>query len=105
MEDITMDKHQPTKKFRAGAICATIWENKQHKEGNEYIIPSVSLDRRYTDKSGAWQSTNSLRVGDLPKAALVLSKAYEYITLKDDHDPLLNVATNLNNYKHNGDTL
>ena len=81
-----MEKHQPTKKFRAGAICATIWQNKQTKDGQEFSVSSVSLDRRYTDKSGAWQSTNSLRANDLPKATLVLSKAYEYLMLESGTD-------------------
>ena len=29
-----------------------------------------------------WKSTASLRVNDLPKAALVLNKAYEYLVLR-----------------------
>ena len=46
---------------------------------------TVSFDRRYMDKqSGQWKSTNTLRVGDLPKAAMVLQKAYEYLILKVD---------------------
>jgi hypothetical protein len=35
------------------------------------------------DKEGNWQTTSSLRVGDIPKATLVLNKAYEYLMLKD----------------------
>ena len=35
------------------------------------------------DKNDEWQHTNSLRVNDLPKAALVLNKAYEYLVLRD----------------------
>ncbi|MBI4449155.1 hypothetical protein HY641_03970 [Candidatus Woesearchaeota archaeon] len=85
----TMEKNQPLKKIRAGAICATIWQNKQNKDGKEFTVPSISLDRRYTDKSGAWQSTNSMRASDLPKAALVLTKAYEFLTLeKEGTSPL-----------------
>jgi len=74
----------PEKKFRAGAISSTIWANKAlTKEGKEIAYMSVSLDRRYTDKDGKWQSTTSFRAADLPKAALVLQKAYEYIILKN----------------------
>ena len=43
---------------------------------------TISLQRRYKDKNDEWQSTTSLRVNDLPKATLVLQKAYEYIVLK-----------------------
>ena len=76
-------KTQPAKKIRAGAVCATIWENTQSKDGREFKVSSIQLVRNYTDKSGAWQTSNYLRAGDLPKAALVLSKAYEYLTLHE----------------------
>lgn len=73
-------ENTPVKKFRAGAVSATIWTNTS-KEGGEYN--TVSFERGYKDKDGAWKSTSSLRLNDLPKAALVLTKAYEYIALGD----------------------
>lgn len=72
---------KPVKKFSSGAVQAAIWEN-EGKEGKPFY--SVSIDRRYKDKNDEWQSTNSLKANDLPKAALVLNKAFEYLTLKDD---------------------
>ncbi len=72
-------KNLPEKKFRAGAIAVTIWRNETEKGS----FNSVQLDRSYKDKQDNWQKTNSLRVNDLPKAALLLNKAYEYIVLKD----------------------
>lgn len=65
----------PTKKFRAGAVTATIWENQTEK-GKYY---SVETQRSYKDKDNKWQNTNSLRLNDLPKATLALNKAYEWI--------------------------
>ena len=74
----------PEKKFSTGVISATIWKNKGiSKDGNPVEFRTVSLQRRYTDKSGEWKSTNSLRINDLPKAILVLNKAYEHIVLKE----------------------
>ncbi len=70
----------PIKKFSVGGVQVAIWEN-EGKEGTQFN--SVSLDRRYMDKEGNWQSTNSLKKNDLPKAILALQKAYEYITLKE----------------------
>ena len=35
------------------------------------------------DKNDKWQSTSSLDVNDVPKAILVLSKAYEFMTRTD----------------------
>lgn len=75
--------NQPDKKFVAGAISATVWENTAKKDDKEFSFYTVSLQRAYTDKDGNWQNTSSMRVNDLPKARVVLGKAYEYLTLKD----------------------
>ncbi|MBT4823652.1 hypothetical protein HN695_04640 [Candidatus Woesearchaeota archaeon] len=76
--------NMPEKKFSAGAISATIWSNNGQKDGKEYNFSSLSLGRCYKDKEGKWQNTNNLRVADLPKAVVVLSKAYEYLVLKEN---------------------
>ena len=82
----------PEKKFRAGAISATVWLNKGHNgAGEETEYKPISIERNYTDKEGKWQSTNSLRVNDLPKAGLVLQKAYEHIVLNKGAMPQLSV--------------
>ncbi len=74
----------PEKKFRAGAITATVWANKiQNNSGEEAEYQTISLERNYTDKEGKWHSTNSMRVNDLPKALIVLQKAYEYSVLQE----------------------
>ncbi|MFH1053378.1 MAG: hypothetical protein V1740_03085 [Candidatus Woesearchaeota archaeon] len=76
--------NQPEKKFKAGAISATIWTNDgQNKTTGENVkYKTISLDRNYLDKAGKWQSTNSMRINDLPKVELVIKKAYEYLVLK-----------------------
>ena len=71
----------PEKKFRAGAISATVWLNKSQKTEGEY--KTITIERSYTDKDGKWQTTNSMRVADLPKASVVLQKAYEYLVLSE----------------------
>ena len=72
----------PSKSFRSGAMQVTIWENENlTPEGQVQSYKTVSFDRRYKDKSGEWKSSNSLRVNDLPKASLLLGKAYEYLVL------------------------
>lgn len=72
----------PEKKFRAGAISATVWKNESKKKtGEAFAYHSVSLERGYKDQSGQWKSTNSFRVQDLPKATLVLQEAFKYIAL------------------------
>lgn len=76
--------NQPEKKFRAGAISATIWLNTGHNAAGEVTeYKTISIERSYTDKDGNWQSTNSMRINDLPKATLVAQKAYEYLVFKE----------------------
>jgi len=74
----------PETKFSTGAISATVWKNKgiSKRTGEEVEFNTVTLQRRYTDKQGNWQTSNSLRINDLPRAVLVLQKAYEYLVLK-----------------------
>ncbi len=77
-------KNVPEKKFSTGVIAATVWQNQGKSRTGETIgYRTVSLQRRYKDKSGAWQTANSFRVNDLPKANLVLQKAYEYLVLRE----------------------
>ena len=74
----------PEKKFSTGGLTATVWENQgKNKEGLDVSYRTVSFQRRYMDKNGDWQSTNTLRVNDLPKASLVLQKAFEYLVMKE----------------------
>jgi hypothetical protein len=71
----------PEKKFRAGTITATVWKNQADKNGKTFEYRTVSFERSYTDEKGEWNTTNSLRLNDLPKASLVLNKAYEYLAM------------------------
>ncbi len=76
-------KNQPEKKFRAGAVSATVWKNagKGSQSNEQFEYRSVSFERSYKDPQGNWKTTSSLRMNDLPKALLVLEKAYEFIAL------------------------
>ena len=78
---------KPEKKFKAGAVVATLWKNQgTSKDGRPVEYFSVSLDRRYK-VNDEWKSTSSLRNNDLPKAMLVLSKAYEHTAQLNIIDP------------------
>jgi len=79
------EKNKPIKKFRAGSISATIWKNTgKDKNQKDTEFKTITIDRSYTDKEDKWQTTNSMRINDLPKVELVARKAYEYLTLKED---------------------
>ena len=77
-----MTTNKPEKIFSAGAISATIWNNIIERDGKKTSYKTISFDRKYKDKEDNWKSTNSIRTSDIPKAILVLSKAYEYLSLK-----------------------
>ena len=86
-------KNVPEKKFSTGAVTATIWQNQGRGRNGEIIgYRTVSLQKRYTDKNGTWQSSNSFRLNDLPKAALVLQKAYEFAVLRDAREGAVHTA-------------
>jgi len=84
MEHTVGTGNQPEKKFSTGAISATVWKNNGTSKKNSEPVEfkTVTLQRRYTDKEGKWQTSSNLRTNDLPKASLVLQKAYEYLVLK-----------------------
>ena len=78
---MTNENAKPVKKFVAGTIQAAIWNNRLPVGGgNDNVMMTVSLERRYKDREGNWQSSGSLRVNDVPKAVLLLNKAYEFLT-------------------------
>ncbi len=78
----------PEKKFRAGAVSATVWLNhgQSKKDGQQTSWRTISLQRGYKDNNDQWQNTGSMRINDLPRAALMLSKAYEYVVTKQQED-------------------
>ena len=79
-----MENKKPEIKFKAGPISAAVWINSgQSKTGQMTEFRTISLNRVYKDKEDKWQHTNSMRVNDLPRAALVLTKAYEYLSMKE----------------------
>ncbi|MEK7476388.1 MAG: hypothetical protein AAB152_12250 [Candidatus Coatesbacteria bacterium] len=72
-----MDK--PVASFRAGLMQAAVFVNTRKTKNGEVKIPSASFSKRYLE-DGEWKSTTTLDKNDIPKAILVLTKAYDYIT-------------------------
>jgi len=75
----------PKRKYRAGAIVATVWENKgkNPNNGEENTYNTISLERVYQDKESNWKSTNSFRLNDLPKVQAVMHKVYADLVVKE----------------------
>jgi len=75
---------KPEKRFQCGAVEASIFEIEVQQNGKQFKVKKVAFQKRYKGAEG-WKSTNSLDVNDLPKAILVLQKAFEY--LASSHEP------------------
>lgn len=70
---------RPETELKVGAVRVTIWANPRvTSDGRPFSSHKVILERVYKD-SGGFKSTGSLDVNDIPKAILVLKKAYESI--------------------------
>ena len=83
---------QPEITFRHGPCSASIFENEYTRGGESFTVRTVSFQRSYLDKEGTWQRTNSLKVNDIPKAVLVLNKAYEFLTSTGQAEAEVNTA-------------
>ena len=72
---------QPEITFRHGSCQASIFSNEYKQDGETRTVRTVSFQRRFRDRKGEWQASASLRAEDIPKAVLILQKAYEYLTV------------------------
>lgn len=74
--------NRPVKVFKVGAVKASIFQNESLYGNSDSPHFRVVIDRSYKDAQGAWKSTNGFSVlTDVPKAILVLSKAYEFVAM------------------------
>ena len=79
--------NKPVKKIQAGGVTAALWRNSLTlKSGQEIETLSATLDRRYKDKSGEWRSSSSFQANDIPKAVLVLIRAYAHMMSRSEDD-------------------
>ncbi len=72
--------NRPLKKFTAGAVVGSIWENEVAlPTGGSRTMLKVQLERRYKDRNGEWKSTTHFGRNEIPLAQYVLHKAFELI--------------------------
>jgi hypothetical protein len=75
---------KPEKRFKCGGCDASVFENEIGTSTGKAKVKKVSFQKRYKRSDGEWASTNSLDLNDIPKAILVLQKAYEYLVLGEE---------------------
>ena len=81
------EAEHPVKEFRAGTVAAAIWTKHAPLDGRSVAQHSIRVQKRYRDeKSGQWKTTTYFRPDELPKLALVVSRAYEFLMLREMDD-------------------
>lgn len=74
--------NRPTHKIAVGATTVAIWTNVVQTAEGQRNMERVTIDRRYKDKDGQWQSTGSFNTSDLPRLILALQEAYKWLAMK-----------------------
>jgi len=69
----------PVAKFRAGQISSAVWRNQIQVKGTAITVLKATVQRRYKDKEGNWQSSGSFSRNEIPLAIYCLQKAFEKI--------------------------
>ena len=78
---------RPIKEFRAGTVVAAIWVSKTAVNGRSAAQHLIRVQKRYRDdRKGEWKTTTYFRPDELPKLSLVVSRAYEFLTLREAAD-------------------
>jgi hypothetical protein len=69
----------PVAKFKAGQVSSALWENQIQVKGASVTILKATVQRRYKNKEGDWQSSGSFSRNEIPLAIYCLQKAFEKI--------------------------
>ena len=81
---MSQQPQRPEREYRAGTIKAALWRHENERDGQTVVGYTIRLQKRYYDRdSKIWQDTEYMFPEDVPRAQLVLAKAYEYVTLKE----------------------
>ena len=75
----TMEQDKPIAKFQAGAVSCAVWQNRVNIDGRTATILKAAVSRRYQDRDGIWQTSQSFSRNEVPMAIYVLQKAFATI--------------------------
>lgn len=73
------NNNKPIWKCEVGGVSASVWKNEISTAAGDKTVERITIDRRYKDKDGQWQSASSFNTTDLPKLKLAIEKAYEWL--------------------------
>ena len=74
---------QPVKSIRFGRIEAAIFKHEMDRDGNAVARFNVKIHKRYQDKNGNWQSSNSFFLNELPDVSCAADEAYKHLRLRE----------------------
>ena len=77
-----MNGQTPIAKFKAGQVSSAVWENQVQVKGQSITILKATVQRRYKDHDGNWQSSGSFSRNEIPLAIYCLQKSFEKIIEK-----------------------
>ena len=72
-----MTGQKPLYTCQVAGISAAIWENNVSVNGRTVPIQKATVQRRYKNKAGEWQNTNSFGRNELPLAIFCMQKVFE----------------------------
>ena len=70
---------RPLMRFKAGAIECAVWENSTTQDGRPAPLLKATIERRYRDRNGRWQSTTSFTRNEIALARHLLQQAFAWI--------------------------
>ena len=74
-----MAAQKPIAKVRAGNVACALWENEIKVDGTTKTVLKASVDRRYKDREGKWESSGSFGRNEIPLAIFCLARAFDRI--------------------------
>jgi len=74
-----MTGQTPIARFRVGQMVSAVWKNNAEVKGRTVTILKASVQRRYKDKDGNWQSSGSFSRNEIPLAIYCLQRAFDKI--------------------------
>ena len=80
----------PLARYKAGQVSSAIWENLVQSQGKTLKILKATVQRRYKDKNGQWQSTTSFNRNEIPLAIHCLQQAISKIVEMQNSEDSIN---------------
>lgn len=78
---------KPTKKYKAGGIQVSVFENSVEKDGRKMVFKTLAIQRSYKDKNNEWvNETINLNSRDCPKLLIAVGQAFKDIILDSKED-------------------